>query len=414
MLKNYGVFILSEKTYKQIEICGDDGMTEYRLEELFDLQMGKTPARDIPAYWDSADHKWISIGDLSKCGKYIAETKEYISEKAVQESGISLIPANTVIMSFKLSIGKTAITGEPMYSNEAIMSFRDRHVVELLPDYVFYLLSSRNWDEGTNKAVMGKTLNKATLSKIKVKIHSIEQQQGIVSVLDKISSVISARQKELSALEDLIKARFVEMFGDPKLNPNGYQVHQLSEHIQFLTSGSRGWAEYCVDDGSEWFITIKNVKDCHITTDNMQPVNAPNNAEAKRTRVREGDLLISITADLGRTGVVTKEIADHGAYINQHLTCIRIDRNVLEPLYVAYFMESSAGQEQFVSKNQSAVKAGLNFNSINTLRLIVPPLAVQQDFLRFVAQVDKSKFAVQKSLEEMQKLFDSLMQQYFG
>ena len=204
------------------------------------------------------------------------------------------------------------------------------------------------------------------------------------------------------------------MFGDPKLNPLGYPVHQLSEYIQFLTSGSRGWAEYCVDNGLEWFITIKNVKDCHITTNNMQPVNAPDNAEAKRTRVQEGDLLISITADLGRTGVVTKEISDHGAYINQHLTCIRLNREVLEPLYVAYFMESPAGKEQFASKNQSAVKAGLNFNSINSLKLLVPPKADQKTFLDFVAQVDKSKVVVQKALDEAQLLFDSLMQQYFG
>ena len=146
----------------------------------------------------------------------------------------------------------------------------------------------------------------------------------------------------------------------------------------------------------------------------MQPVEAPDNAEAKRTRVQEGDLLISITADLGRTGVVTKEIADHGAYINQHLTCIRLNQDELIPLYVAYFMESSAGKEQFVSKNQSAVKAGLNFNSINTLKLLVPPKKVQEAFVTFVKQVDKSKSAVRKSLDEAQLLFDSLMQLYFG
>ena len=247
-----------------------------------------------------------------------------------------------------------------------------------------------------------------------IMLPSLSKQQEIVTILNKVSAVIDARQQELCYLDNLIKARFVEMFGEPKLNPHGYPIHQLSEHILFLTSGSRGWSEYCVDDGSEWFITIKNVKDCHITTDNMQPINAPDNAEAKRTRVQEGDLLISITADLGRTGVVTKEIANHGAYINQHLTCIRLDREVLEPLYVAYFMESTAGKEQFISKNQSAVKAGLNFNSINTLRLIVPPLAVQQEFLCFVSQIDKSKFTIQQSLKETQTLFDSLMQQYFG
>ena len=140
---------------------------EDRLDEIFDLQMGKTPSRNNPDYWNSGDNKWISIADLSKCGKHITDTKEYLSDKAIEESGISQIPANTVIMSFKLSIGKIAITSEPMFSNEAIMSFRDKKVIDILPDYVYYMFLGKDWDEGINKAVMGKTLNKATLSKIK-------------------------------------------------------------------------------------------------------------------------------------------------------------------------------------------------------------------------------------------------------
>ena len=252
------------------------------------------------------------------------------------------------------------------------------------------------------------------LKEAKIYYPNSEEQSKIVLILDEISSVIEHRQQQLQKLDELVKARFVEMFGDPEINPNNYPVCQLSDFIVFLTSGSRGWAQYCADDGTEWFITIKNVKGCHIETDNMQPINAPDNAEAKRTRVQEGDLLISITADLGRTGVVTKEIAEHGAYINQHLTCIRLKQDVLNPLYVAYFMESPAGKEQFESKNQSAVKAGLNFNSINSLRLMVPPLDDQNAFVDFIKQTDKSKVAVQKALDETQLLFDSLMQKYFG
>ena len=135
---------------------------------------------------------------------------------------------------------------------------------------------------------------------------------------------MTSKIAELKGLDDLVRSRFVELFGDPIENPKGYPIRQLSDYIISLTSGSRGWAQYCVDDGNEWFITIKNVKNCRITTDNMQPINAPDNVESKRTKVKEGDLLISITADLGRTGVVTKEIAEHGAYINQHyVACIR-------------------------------------------------------------------------------------------
>lgn len=111
----------------------------YKLKEIFELQMGKTPSRHNSSYWNTGDYKWISIADLSNVGKYISETKETISESAVIESGIKIIPANTVVMSFKLSIGKAAITAEDMYSNEAIMAFHDKKIVELLPEYILFI-----------------------------------------------------------------------------------------------------------------------------------------------------------------------------------------------------------------------------------------------------------------------------------
>ena len=282
--------------------------------------------------------------------------------------------------------------------------------------YLYYFLKANiSVLEAGFKGAGLKHTNKKYISDIDVNtVPNFCKQDEIIAILDKLNAVINSRKEELQLLEDLVSARFVEMFGDPIKNPKGYPIHQLSEYITSLTSGSRGWAKYCVDDGSEWFITIKNVKDCHIIMDNMQPINAPDNAEAKRTKVQEGDLLISITADLGRTGVVTKEIAEHGAYINQHLSCIRLNKEVLVPLFVAHYMESPAGKKQFTAKNQSAVKAGLNFNAINSLKLIVPHMKEQEKFIDFVEQIGKSKVAVRKALEETQLLFDSLMQQYFG
>ena len=279
--------------------------------------------------------------------------------------------------------------------------------------YLFYAVEHMNLAKYFSGATIPHIYFK-DYQKEPINIPDIDTQKRISRIFDKIDALISSRKEQRTKLDQIVKSRFIEMFGDPKSNPNSYPISQLSEHIEFLTSGSRGWAQYCVDNGSEWFITIKNVKDCRISIDNMQPINAPDNAEAKRTKVQEGDLLISITADLGRTGVVTKEIADHGAYINQHLTCIRLNKEMLNPLYVAFFMESPAGKEQFESKNQSAVKAGLNFNSINSLRLLVPPMDEQNAFVGFVHQIDKSKLAIQKSLEKLEILKKSLMQKYFG
>lgn len=289
----------------------------------------------------------------------------------------------------------------------------------ILPEFLEYALRSERALQYYKAHLRGSTARRRslptpTLLALTVPLPNLYEQEIVLNIIHKVKAAIDGRKTEICKLDELIKSRFVEQFGDPMINPNNFPVHQLSEYIEYLTSGSRGWAQYCVDNGKEWFITIKNVKDCHISLDNMQPINAPKNAEAKRTKVQEGDLLISITADLGRTGVVTKEVADHGAYINQHLTCIRLYKDFLNPLYVAYFMESPAGKEQFAAKNQSAVKAGLNFNSINSLRIIVPPIKAQREFVEFVEQIDKYKSVIQQSLDKTQLLFDSLMQKYFG
>lgn len=235
-------------------------------------------------------------------------------------------------------------------------------------------------------------LTKPVFDALPFYLPDIKTQRLISSKLNLIVHLIENHHEQLKKLDELIRSRFLERFGDPIINPFGYPIHKLGDYIENLTSGARGWARYYADDGNAWFITIKNVKNCKITVDNMQTINAPDNAEAKRTRVKEGDLLISITADLGRTGVVTKEIANKGSYINQHLSCIRLNRYALEPLYVAYFMESEAGKRQFKKENQSAVKAGINFKSIQSLKLMVPPLVRQEEFLSFYKQVDKSKY----------------------
>ena len=204
------------------------------------------------------------------------------------------------------------------------------------------------------------------------------------------------------------------MFGDTVTNSLNWEEHCLDEYIEFLTSGSRGWAQYFVDEENELFITIKNVKNNHISLDGIQYINAPDNKEAERTKVKTGDLLISITADLGRTGVVDVEIAGKGAYINQHLSLVRLDQKKVNPLYISHFLETDGGKRQFESKNQNGVKAGLNFDAIKSLKILVPPLERQNEYLNFVQQTDKSKLAIQKSLKKLEILKKALMQKYFG
>lgn len=180
-----------------------------KLRDIFSLQMGKTPSRKEDRYWTRGEYPWVSIADMSGYRKHVGLTKEYITHDAIEESGIKIVPANTVIMSFKLSIGKVAITCVPVYTNEAIMAFIPKKNNVVKTDYLFYMLSSKNWNIGTNRAVMGATLNKVTLGELNIQIPDMEQQTEVVVHLDKLCELIEKRKKQLIILDQLVKSRHV-------------------------------------------------------------------------------------------------------------------------------------------------------------------------------------------------------------
>ena len=383
-----------------------------KLGELGKIITGNTPKTSDAQNYESNDICFVKPSDFTDNEiTEIHQSEFYISAYAKDKARV--LPTDSILVTCIGIIGKVAINKVPCAFNQQINAIVPEKKV-CNPRYIAYAIQNLQPKmQSTANAAVVPILNKTQFSNLEVPLLSVGEQKQIACNLNKIDKLISLRKQQLAKLDELVKARFVEMFGDAKLNPNNLPCRSLSEYIVFLTSGSRGWSQYFTDSG-EYFITIKNVKNCKITLQDVQYVTPPDNAEAKRTRVQENDLLISITADLGRTGIVTKKIAEHGAYINQHLTCIRLKQDKLNPLYVAYYMESDAGKEQFVAKNQSAVKAGLNFNAINSLRLMVPPLALQNQFAAFVERVDQQKQTVQQSLEKLELMKKALMQEYFG
>ena len=379
----------------------------YKLGEIFNLQMGKTPDRHSPKFWNEGTEPWISIADLTKCIKYIENTAEKITATAVDESGIKIIPKNTVIMSFKLSIGKVAITPKEMYSNEAIMSFIDKGVLKIEPVYLYYLLMHKDWDTGTNKAVMGKTLNKATLSQMTVNIHGYSEQLEIIKALDTASSIITARKQQLAKLDELVKARFVEMFGDPNDNPKGYSKKQLKDTCRVITGNtpSRAVSEY-YGEHIEW------IKTDNIVSGLLNPTTATESLSEKgmavsRTVESGAILMVCIAGSIASIGRVC--VTDRKVSFNQQINAIvPSDYNILF-LYVML----QISKEYLVEEINMALKGILSKSKLEEKTFYVPPIELQEQFAAFVEQTDKSKVAVQKALDEVQLLFDSLMQKYF-
>ena len=361
---------------------------KYKLKEIFDLQMGKTPARNNDKYWNSKDYKWISIADLTSTDKYINNTKEYISQSAVTESGIKIIPANTVVMSFKLSIGKTAILSEDMYSNEAIMAFHDKHVVELLPEYIYYLIKAKNWNGGSNRAVMGQTLNKATLSEIEVDVHTIDEQRKIVELLNLVGEIIYKRNTQLSKLGDILSARFVEMFGDVKANPYGFEKMALKDTCTVITGNtpSRSVPEY-YGDSIEW------IKTDNIVSGQLRPSQAleylsDEGIKVGRT-VEKGAILMACiagsVASIGRVCITDRKVA-----FNQQINAIVSED--YDSLFLHTMLQLS--KEYLAEEINMALKGILSKSKLEGKEFIVPPIEQQKQFANFVAQVNKSKLLV--------------------
>ena len=382
---------------------------KYKLGEIFSLQMGKTPDRHSPEFWSEGTESWISIADLSKCNKYIENTAEKITMAAIEESGIKPIPRNTVIMSFKLSIGKVAITPKEMYSNEAIMAFIDKGVFQIEPAYLYYLLMHRDWDVGTNKAVMGKTLNKATLSQISINIHELSEQHEITKVLDAISSIIEARKQQLQKLDELVKARFVEFFGDMVYNQNGWKMVNLGS-VCDVRDGTHDSPKYF----SEGYplVTSKNVTSGRIDFAGCSLICKEDYDKInERSRVDFGDILMPMIGTVGKPVIVDVDVD----FAIKNVALIKFYENsMVINFFVRALLQSDYFDHAVISKIRGGTQKFIALSDIRKLEIYLPPMDIQKKFAAFVEQTDKMKAAVQKALDEAQLLFDSLMQKYFN
>jgi len=253
-------------------------------------------------------------------------------------------------------------------------------------------------------------LTKGSLCKIQIPLPPLSEQKRIAEILDCADAIRRTRQETLKTCDELLRSTFLEIFGDPVTNPMGWEVRELGEVLDFLTSGSRGWAKYYSSSG-DLFLRIQNVKGSRLKLDDVVFVNAPDSAEAKRTKVEYGDVLLSITADLGRTAVIGEDCPV--AYINQHLAILRVNKDILNPYFLSLFLSTEGGRLQFATLNKGGVKAGLNFNDIKSLKILVPPTEQQFRAEILFNRQQELETELKVSTKQEDTLFNSLVQRAF-
>lgn len=177
-----------------------EGWRDVKLGEIADIVIGRTPSRKEKSYWDVAkvsENRWATIRDMT--GKFVGETAEYISDLGVRKSGAKLIPEGTLLMSFKLSIGRVSITSNPMYTNEAIAAFFPKPCA--FPEFLYYALPSLSLEETSDPAVKGMTLNKEKLRNLQLTLPPIPEQMRIASILSSIDAAIEHNQVVIDQLQ---------------------------------------------------------------------------------------------------------------------------------------------------------------------------------------------------------------------
>ena len=349
-----------------------------KLKQAFDLQMGKTPARNQTEYWGGS-HRWVSIADIGNAGKYISKTKECITDAGVIGSGIKAVPQGTVIMSFKLSIGKTAITAQDMYTNEAIMAFLDKGVFAIDINYLYHLCCGTDWTAGTNKAVMGLTLNKATLLEKEIPLPDISEQRKIAAKLDKIDAIIADRQQQMALIDQAVKSRFIELFGEPLSNKKGWQTMPLVEAAPIKSRRGDLTDEI-------WLL-------------NLDAVEAQTGTVLFKHRVQREEINASTVYFTTENVLYSKlrpylnkvVMPDEDGVATSEMIPLYPLADRLNRAYLCYWLRSDAFVKHISEKVAGAKMPRVSMDYFRSLSIELPPLELQEQFADFIEQTDKSK-----------------------
>lgn len=381
-------------------------MARYKLGEICEIVSGSTPKTGIEEYWDG-DVKWITPAEIDDDSYIITDSVRKITELGVKKTGLSPLPEGTVILSSRAPIGKVAIAGCEMYCNQGFKNLicsdiiNNRYLYWFLKGNIAYLNS-------LGRGATFKEISKQIVSAIEINVPTLSEQKAAVSQLEKVNNIIRMRRQELQKLDELVKARFVELFGDTILNPFGWKKDLLGT-VCDVRDGTHDSPQYY--ESGYPLVTSKNVTGGKIDlTDCSLICEADFKKISERSKVDIGDIIMPMIGTVGKPVIV--DIEPNFAIKNVSLIKFKADSRVLN-IYIRALLQSDYFDDAVLSKVRGGTQKFISLGDIRKLEVLVPPMELQEQFATFIKQTDKSKVVVQKALDEAQTLFDSLMQEYF-
>ena len=374
------------------------------------------------AYQGKSDSElpFYKVGDIANnvvSGKvYLSLCNNYISRQEAFELRGSIIPKGTVVFAKigeALKLNRRAITScDCLIDNNAMGIAPLKEFLRI--GYFFYFMKQLKMQEHAESTTVP-SVRKSKLEQLKIEVPSLNTQEEIERILNRVSTLIYLRQQQLQKLDELVKARFVELFGDMFLNSMHWDeksLDSMADVVSGITKGRKVKEQNLLEVP---YMAVSNVKDGYIDWTTVKTIEATEQ-EINQYRLLPDDVLMTEGGDpdkLGRGAIIKKPLEN--CIHQNHIFRVRLNESVILPSFFAEYLKHQKAKRYFLGcAKQTTGIASINMRQLKALPVLLPPLQLQRQFSVFVEQTDKSKAAVQKALDETQLLFDSLMQKYFG
>ena len=380
-----------------------------KLGEVCEIVGGSTPKTKEPTYWNG-EYYWATPADLNG-SKYISSTMRTITDAGIKSAHLQLLPIGTVLLSSRAPIGKVAITTVPMYCNQGFKNLICGNTLN--NGYAYWFLSyNTDYLNSIGTGATFKEISKTVVEQIPITIPPLSEQERIVAELDLLSDVIAKKREQLKQLDTLAQSIFYDMFGDPITNEKGWETSTIDNVCSSIIRGPFGSAlkkEFFVEKGDSTYKVYEQknainknalIGTYYISTEMYKSLS--------RFEIFPNDIIMSCSGTIGELFVIPFD-AERGI-INQALLKFTLNKKI-EQNYFLFMMN--------LMKSKMDVK-GCGIQNIGSVKYIkatmfgLPPLALQQQFASMIESIEKQKELIKQSLSEVQQLFDSRMDYYFG
>ena len=377
-------------------------MKKIKLKDICNISTGGTPSRSNINYWNNGDIPWCKIGDFS--GKYINQVKENITEEGLKNSSAKIFKRGTILYTIFATVGEVAILETESATNQAIAGLElINNEVDL--EYLYYYLKSLKFVMlKKSRGVAQNNINLGILKNIEIKIPDKMEQINIAKILANIEKVIDKKNKQLKELNTIIKSQFVEMFGSVELNDKCFCEQEMSD-IADITSSKRIYAHEYQKSGvpfyrSKEIIELGNKKkpsiELFISTKRYEEI------KEKYGIPKTGDILITAVGTIGQTWIVDTKKPFY--YKDGNVLQIRLKKESSK-VYFKYVLDILI--DIFKRKDVSGSSySALTIEKFKKMKIIMPPITLQNQFSEIVKQIDKQKFESMIQLKMMEKIYN--------